>query len=178
MAAHKLKLGMPEVAKIIDERHARESDGWRKTRLLAVKLASRGEMTSGKDPQAELAFKEQPCEKLVSLGLETGSKVKVWVMDEARFGLRTELRRVGTLRGKRPVVPRQIKYQWDYLYGALSVMGGEAHFAHLPGVNLEWDEIDPAKVLGQQFRCSQLDWSPVDAGSTKRFEQNSTVILI
>ena len=71
---------------------------------------------------------------------EAGSKVKVWMMDEARFGLHTELRRVWTRRGQRPVVARQIKYEWDYLYGALSVMGGEAHFAHVPGVSLDWDQ--------------------------------------
>ena len=46
MAGIKLKLGMPEVAARIDEMHAREPDGWRKTRLLAVKLAARGESTS------------------------------------------------------------------------------------------------------------------------------------
>ena len=46
MAGVKLKLGMPEVAARIDEMHAREPDGWRKTRLLAVKLAARGESTS------------------------------------------------------------------------------------------------------------------------------------
>ena len=62
------------------------------------------------------------------------------MMDEARFGLHTELRRVWTRRGQRPVVARQIKYEWDYLYGALSVIGGEAHFAQVPGVSLDWDE--------------------------------------
>lgn len=41
-----MKLGMAEVAGCIDARHAREPDGWRKTRLLAVKLAARGEWTS------------------------------------------------------------------------------------------------------------------------------------
>lgn len=46
MAGIKLKLGMPEVAARIDERHAQEPDGWRKTRLLAVKLAARGASTS------------------------------------------------------------------------------------------------------------------------------------
>ena len=60
-------------------------------------------------------------------------------MDEARLGLHTEMRRVWTLRGRRPIVTRQIKYQWDYLYGALSLGAGEAHFAHLPGVSLDWD---------------------------------------
>lgn len=244
MAGIKLKLGMPEVAARIDERHAREPEGWRKTRLLAVKLAARGASTSAeiadvcgiarghlfvwlkvvrtrgleallergqpgpkegvcrgvkpkviealrakleanefntaeqarrwlkkehkverpylsvwrwlkkmggvlrvprpshakKKPGAEAEFKETLGEKLAALGLEAGSRVKVWVMDEARFGLHTELRRVWTRRGVRPVVTKQIKYEWDYLYGALSVLGGEAHFAHLPGVSLAWDE--------------------------------------
>jgi hypothetical protein len=79
-------------------------------------------------------------EKLESLGIEAGSRIKVWFMDEARFGLHTEMRRVWTLRGERPVIARQIKYQWEYLYGALGVVSGEAHFAHLPGVSLEWDQ--------------------------------------
>ena len=46
MLGPKLQLGMPEVAKGIDGMHARERTGWRKTRLLAVKLAARGESTS------------------------------------------------------------------------------------------------------------------------------------
>jgi hypothetical protein len=79
-------------------------------------------------------------EKLESLEIKAGSRIKVWFMDEARFGLHTEMRRVWTLRGKRPVISRQIKYQWEYLYGALGVGSGEAHFAHLPGVSLEWDQ--------------------------------------
>jgi transposase len=37
---------MPDVAAIIDEKHAAEKDGWRKNRLLAIKLAARGEHTS------------------------------------------------------------------------------------------------------------------------------------
>lgn len=244
MPGPKLKLGLPEVAEKIDEWHGQEPDGWRKTRLLAVKLVARGESTSAeiadlcgitrgrlfewlkvlrekglagllergqpgpkegscrgvapavlaelrskleahefanaeqarrwlkkahgldrpyasvwnwlkkfggvlrvprpshskKEPGAEKAFQENLSAKLVALGLPAGSLVKVWVMDEARFGLHTELRRVWTVRGQRPVVTRQIKYQWEYLYGALSVVGGEAHFAHLPGVSLGWDE--------------------------------------
>ena len=37
-----LKLGSPEVAAVIDGRYAAEPDGWRKRRLLAVKLAAKG----------------------------------------------------------------------------------------------------------------------------------------
>ena len=46
MAKITLRLGRPDVAAIIDDRHAAEKDGWRKNRLLAVKLAARGEHTS------------------------------------------------------------------------------------------------------------------------------------
>lgn len=238
-----LKLGSPEVAAVIDERYAAEPDGWRKRRLLAVKLAAKGEHTSAevadlcgiarshlfvwlkrvrdggleallargkpgpregtrrgvppqvvkalvarleanefasaeqarrwleekhgierpygtvwtwlkkakgvlrvprpshsrKKPEATEGFKSSVSEKFEALGIEAGSGVKVWFMDEARFGLHTEMRRVWTLRGKRPVFARQIKCQWEYLYGALGAVSGEAHFAHLPGVSLEWD---------------------------------------
>lgn len=239
-----LKLGSPKVAAVIDERYAAEPDGWRKRRLLAVKLAAKGEHTSAevadlcgivrshlfvwlrrvreegleallmrekpgpqegtrrgvppevmealserlaadqfasaeqarrwlkeehgierpygtvwswlkkakgvlrvprpshsrKNPDAACAFKSSVAEKLEGLGIQAGSRVKVWFMDEARFGLHTDLRRVWTLRGQRPVIARQIKYQWEYLYGALSAVSGAAHFAHLPGVSLEWDQ--------------------------------------
>lgn len=243
MAGNTLKLGRPDAAAVIDERYAREPDGWRKRRLLAVKLAAKGDYTSAevaelcgvarthlfewlkivrergleallerekpgpkegsvrgvqpkvmealreklvahefasaeaarrwlnkehgiqkpyktvwnwlkklngvlrvprpshskRKPEAAEAFKSELAGKLEALEIEAGSRVKVWFMDEARFGLHTELRRVWTLRGLRPVVTRQIKYEWDYLYGALGAVSGEAHFAHLPGVSLEWD---------------------------------------
>ena len=41
-----LNLGRADVAAVIDERYAKEPDGWRKRRLLAVKLAAKGEYTS------------------------------------------------------------------------------------------------------------------------------------
>ena len=46
MPGRKLKLNKPEVAACIAQWHAREPEGWRKTRLLAVKLAARGESTA------------------------------------------------------------------------------------------------------------------------------------
>jgi hypothetical protein len=63
------------------------------------------------------------------------------MMDEARFGLHTELRRLWACKGQRPVVTRQIKYQWDYLYGSLDVIGGQAHFCQIPSVNQGWDAL-------------------------------------
>ena len=256
MPGSTLTLGSPKVAAIIDQQYAQEPDGWRKRRLLAVKLAAKGTYTSAevaelcgiarshlfvwlrrvrtggleallaraktgpkegtrygvepaviaalgerlaahqfasaeaarrwlktehgverpystvrswlkkakgvlrvprpshsrKDPDAAAAFKSGVAEKLEALGIKAGSRVKVWFMDEARFGLHTELRRVWTLRGLRPGVTRQIKYAWDYLYGALGAVSGEAHFAHLPGVSLEWDQSYPGKPRGERPR--------------------------
>lgn len=244
MAGRTLKLGCPEVAAEIERKHRDEKPGWRKDRLLAIKLASSGEHTakqiadlcgisraqvfamvktvregglaaiwernsggrpegwrkgvspevmtefeaklaghefttlqdacrwlseshglevsykrvwywakklggvlrvprpshSRKDPAAAEAFRRDLESKLESLGLAKGTRAKVWVMDEARFGLHTMLRKIWSLRGVRPVVSCQIKYEWDYLYGALEVTAGEAHFCQIGGVNLEWDQ--------------------------------------
>lgn len=243
MSGKKLKLGLPEVAAVIDARHAAERDPWRKNRLLAIKLAARGEHSavevadlcgiarghlfrllktvrekgleavlergkrgpeqgscrgvsrairdelharlaagefitavqaqrwleqahgitrgyqtvwrwlkkaggvllaprpshSKKDPAAAPEFRENLAAKLEELGLPEGIRVKLWMMDEARFGLHTELRRLWALKGSRPVVTRQIKYEWDYLYGALDLIGGQAHFCQIPAVSQKWD---------------------------------------
>lgn len=90
-----------------------------------------------RDPAAAQAFREQLGAKLVDLRLPAGGPVKVWVMDEARFGLHSQTRRCWGLRGVPVVVPRQHRYEWDYLYGALEVVGGETCFAFLPRVGLD-----------------------------------------
>lgn len=96
---------------------------------------------SKKDPVAQAKFREELADKLQALKLPPGSRLKLWMMDEARFGLHTEVRRLWALRGQRPVVTRQIKYQWDYLYGSLDIIGGAAHFCQIPNVNQGWDRI-------------------------------------
>ena len=95
----------------------------------------------GHDAAAAAAFKEQLTAKLEALALAPGSRVKVWVMDEARFGLHTETRRVWISKGTRPIVRRQTRYEWDYLYGALEVVEGQAEFLHLPTVDLDCNHL-------------------------------------
>lgn len=91
-------------------------------------------------------FKASLGQKLEALQLPQGTQVKVWVMDEARFGLHTDLRRVWVPKGACPVVERQTKYDWNYLYGSLEVTAGQAHFAHLPTVNLDCDALYLAEL--------------------------------
>lgn len=102
---------------------------------------------SRKVPGAAEQFREGLAQKLADLALPKGALVKLWVMDEARFGLHTQMRRLWACKGQRPVVSRQIKYQWDYLYGSLDVMGGRAHFCQIPSVNLEWDQVYLEKLV-------------------------------
>ena len=100
MPGRKLKLNNPEVAACIDERHAREPDGWRKTRLLAVKLAARGASTA-----AEIA---DLC------GIARGH-VFVWLGIVRERGLEALLERgkpgptAGTCRGVKAKVIEQLK---------------------------------------------------------------------
>ena len=86
MPGPKLKLGMPEVAEGIDGRHARARTGWRKTRLLAVKLVARGAATS-----AEIA----------DLGGVSRGRLFVWLHTLREKGLAAllERRRPGPKEG-------------------------------------------------------------------------------
>lgn len=107
-----------------------------------------------KDPAAAEAFKTSLAEKLNALLIEPTTKVRVWVMDEMRCGLHTEARRVWGLRGVRPVVTVQQKYEWEYVYGALEVGAGGSHFMYAPTVDLDCNQAflaqlaadDPASV--------------------------------
>lgn len=82
-------------------------------------------------------FKTTLADKLVALNIPAGRPVRLWVLDEARFGLHTEHRRVWALRGVRVVKPHQQKYQWQYVIGALEVGKAGSQFAYVPTVNTQ-----------------------------------------
>lgn len=89
-----------------------------------------------KDEAAAAAFKDSLFDALCALNLPAGSRVKVWVTDEARIGLHDASRRCWSLRGVRVVKPRQQEYEWSYIYGALEVVDGDSEFQMLPTVGL------------------------------------------
>lgn len=89
-----------------------------------------------KDEAAAAAFKEGLFDALCALELPAGSRVKIWVTDEARIGLHDASRRCWALRGIRVVKPRQQEYEWSYVYGALEVVEGGSEFQMLPTVGL------------------------------------------
>ena len=88
------------------------------------------------NPAAMAAFRAELEQNLEKLELPKARPVKIWVADEARFGLHTQSRRGWALRGQRVVIPQQQRYEWEYVYGALEVLQGGAQFRFMPSVNL------------------------------------------
>jgi transposase len=90
------------------------------------------------NPVATAAFRAELEANLEKLELPKDRPVKIWVADEARFGLHTQSRRCWAVRGQRVVIPQQQRYEWEYVYGALEVLEGDAQFRFMPAVNLEF----------------------------------------
>ena len=91
------------------------------------------------DPVKTAAFKTELAATLGALGLPPTAKVRLWVVDEHRYGLIGVIRKVWSLRGVKPTAPWHAKYQWGYLYSALEVAGeGAAEALFTPSVNLDW----------------------------------------
>ena len=63
--------------------------------------------------------------------------VRVYFMDEARFGQKGTLTKVWQEKGSRPIVIRQTKYEWVYMYGAVEPLTGETSALLAPHVNTE-----------------------------------------
>ena len=89
------------------------------------------------NPAAMAAFRDELEQNLEKLDLPKNRAVKIWVADEARFGLHTQSRRCWALRGQRVVLAQEQRYQWEYVYGAVEVVEGLAEFQYLPSVSLE-----------------------------------------
>ncbi len=90
------------------------------------------------NPSAAAAFRAELEQRLEQLALPKDKPVKIWVADESRFGLHTQSRRCWALRGQRVVIPQQQRYEWEYGYGALAVLAGDAQFRLMPSVNLDF----------------------------------------
>lgn len=59
----------------------------------------------------------------------------MWFQDEARFGQQGTITRVWALRGSRPRVVRQTKYEWLYVIGAVCPETGQTVGLLSPSIN-------------------------------------------
>lgn len=108
-------------------RQALSESGVRKIlRRLGGKLKVPRRSHAKKDPAKAAAFKvELPAklETLVGPAARAGQPVRLWVLDEHRYGLLPVIRRVWGQRGVRVHAPYATRYQWGYLHEAMEVDG-------------------------------------------------------
>jgi transposase len=64
-----------------------------------------------------------------------GGRVRVFFMDEARFGQQGTTTRVWARRGSRPTAVKQTRYEWVYLYAAVEPATGASVALQAPHVN-------------------------------------------
>jgi transposase len=93
------------------------------------------------DPDEVEAFKKEIVSRLEALDVPEGQAVHVWVEDEHRYGLISVIRRCWTIKGHRVTAPRQMKYEWSYVYAAADIVTGNAEFLHTPTVSTQWSQV-------------------------------------
>jgi len=114
-------------------------DDWLEKRQGRWKLPRQSHVK--KEEAAAEQFQQEMVSRLEALEVPEDRSVRVWVVDEQRSGLLSVLRRCWTLKGHRPTVPYQTKYQWGYVYAAADVVRGDAEFLYTPDVCLEWSQL-------------------------------------
>jgi transposase len=90
-----------------------------------------------KDQAASDAFRAELPERLTGVvGSAPGNPVRLWVLDEHRYGLLPVIRRVWSRRGVRVHAPYATSYKWGYLHEALEIDGKhDVELLFTPAIN-------------------------------------------
>jgi hypothetical protein len=78
-----------------------------------------------------------------------GKPVEIWFQDEARVGQQGTLTRVWARRGTRPRGPRDRRYKWAYIFGAVCPARAATAALVLPKANAEALSLHLAELSGQ-----------------------------
>jgi transposase len=104
-----------------------ESGALKVLRRWGGKLKTPRKSHAKQDPAKAAKFKvELPARLRAVVGPAPAQPVRLWVLDEHRYGLLPVLRRVWGRRGVRVHAPYATRYQWGYLHEALEVDGAHA----------------------------------------------------
>jgi len=98
-------------------------------RRLGGKLKVPRKSHAKKDPAKAAAFKVEWPAKLETIAgpaARAGQPVRLWMLDEHRYGLLPVIRRAWGVRGVRVHAPYATRYQWGYLHEAMEVDGANA----------------------------------------------------
>ncbi|MEM6911404.1 MAG: IS630 family transposase, partial [Verrucomicrobiota bacterium] len=104
------------------------------------KLGARLKVVRPRHPRSKHNNKQAFREQLARVGyqalLDKGAErwrqrpLRLWVADEARFGLQTSHRRAWVSRGVRAHKDSTIRYDWQYVWAALQIGGGGSEFLY------------------------------------------------
>ncbi len=110
-------------------------------RRLGGKRKSPRKSHGKKDPKKAQTFKADLPSKLTELAGTSPKPVRIWVLDEHRYGLLPVIRRVWALKGKRVHAPYATKYKWGYLHEALEVdVENACELLFTPEINQDWHQ--------------------------------------
>lgn len=88
--------------------------------------------------QAEAFQQELPARLDAATAEAAGRPVRLWVLDEHRYGLLPVIRRCWALKGVRVHVPYATRYEWGYLHEALEVDGeNRMELLFTPAIDLD-----------------------------------------
>ena len=91
------------------------------------KLKTPRKSPTKKDPAKAAKFKAELAQNLTAVvGATLTRPVRLWVLDEHRYGLLPVIRRVWGRSGVRVLAPYLTRYKWGYLHEALEVDGAHA----------------------------------------------------
>jgi transposase len=111
-----------------------------------------------------------------------GGTVRVFFMDEARFGQQGTLTNVWARRGSRPTAIRQTRYEWAYLYAAVEPATGDSVALLAPCVNTDTFNMF-LTMLSQHLKLAEhavliMDQAGWHRSRQLRMPDNITVLLL
>jgi transposase len=102
------------------------SGAWKVLRRLGGKLKAPRKSHAKKNPAKAAIFRQELASRLGETVGTDPRRVRVWVLDEHRYGLLPVIRRIWGQRGVRVHAPYATKYRWGYLHEAMEVDGANA----------------------------------------------------
>lgn len=78
-----------------------------------------------------------------------GKPLEIWWQDEARIGQQGTLTRLWAERGSRPAAPKDCRYSWAYLFGAVCPARGVGAGLVLPAANQRTMSLHLAEISSQ-----------------------------
>lgn len=84
-----------------------------------------------------------------------GERVRVFFMDEARFGQQGTLTNVWAKKGSRPTAVKQTKYEWVHLFAAVEPTTGASSALLSPEMNTDVMNIFLKQLVREEIKSDE-----------------------